>query len=105
MNKVAFEIALANRGIHTTTALSNAVGISRQTLTPIRAGVKEPTQETAQHIAKALKFTDKEFYDIFPAQWLIYRIKDGRQPTVAEVVFGKNLIDAGEKEKERRMWE
>ena len=78
MNKVAFEIALANRGIHTTTALSNAVGISRQTLTPIRNEKAEPTQEVAEQIAKALLFTDGEFYNIFPAQWIIHCVREGR---------------------------
>ena len=78
MNKIAFEIALANRGIHTTTALSNAVGISRQTLAPIRAGHKEATVETAEQIAKALLFTDDEFYSIFPTQWIIHCVREGR---------------------------
>ena len=78
MNKVAFEIALANRGIHTTTALSNAVGISRQTLTPIRNGKAEATQEVAEQIAKALLFTADEFYDIFPMQWIIHCVREGR---------------------------
>lgn len=78
MEKVNLEIALARRGIHTTKAFSDAVGISRQTLAPIRAGVNEATQETAEQIAKALKFTDDEFSNVFPTQWIIHCAKEGR---------------------------
>ena len=77
MEKINLEIALAQRGIHTTKAFSDAVGISRQTLAPIRAGVKEATQETAEQIAKALAFTDNEFYDVFPTQYVIRAVKNG----------------------------
>ena len=77
MDKVNLEIALAQRGIHTTKAFSDAVGISRQTLAPIRAGVKPATQEVAEQIAKSLNFTDEEFYNVFPTQYVIRAVKNG----------------------------
>lgn len=77
LEKINLEIALAQRGIHTTKDFSDAVGISRQTLAPIRAGVKQATQEVAEQIAKSLNFTDEEFYDVFPTQYTIRLVRDG----------------------------
>ena len=68
MNRTAFEIALASRNIHTTVDLSERVGISRQTLTPIRHGLKEATPEVAEQIRNSLKLTDYEYKTIFPLQ-------------------------------------
>ena len=76
MNSQAFEIALAERGIHTTTKLSDVVGISRQTLTPIRLGSREPSQETAEQIRNALQLTPQEYADIFPLQAAITAARD-----------------------------
>ncbi len=76
MNKVAFEIALAVRGIHTTKAFSDVVGISRQTLAPIRAGHKEATVETAEQIRNALGLTNMEYAQIFPWQAEITAVKE-----------------------------
>ena len=76
MNSQAFEIALAKRGIHTTTKLSDVVGISRQTLTPIRLGSREPSQETAEQIRNALRLSDKEYTQIFPYQSEITAVKE-----------------------------
>ena len=76
MNNTAFEIALAERGIHTTSKLSDIVGISRQTLTPIRLGSREPSQETAEQIRNALKLTPEEYADIFPLQAAITAARD-----------------------------
>ena len=68
MNRTEFEIALALRGIHTTKALSDRVGISRQTLAPIRAGLREPTQEVAEQIKRTLSLEWDEYESIFPMQ-------------------------------------
>lgn len=76
MNKVKFEIALAERGIHTTTALSNITGISRQTLTPIRLGSRDATVEIAEQISKALKFTPDEYTNIFTWQSMVTAARD-----------------------------
>lgn len=76
MNNTAFEIALALRGIHTTRDLSDLVGISRQTLAPIRRGDREPTQETAEQIRNALRLSDKEYTQIFPYQSEITAVKE-----------------------------
>lgn len=76
MEKVNLEIALAVRGIHTTKAFSDTVGISRQTLAPIRAGHKEATVETAEQIRKALGLTNEEYSQIFPWQSEITAVKE-----------------------------
>ena len=76
MEKVNLEIALATRGIHTTKAFSDAVGISRQTLTPIRNGHKEATVETAEQIRNALGLTNEEYAQIFPWQSEITAVKE-----------------------------
>ena len=76
MNSQAFEIALAERGIHTTKKLSDIVGISRQTLTPVRLGTKEPSQETAEQIRKALELSELEYRTIFPLQAAITAVKE-----------------------------
>ena len=76
MNKVAFEWALAERGIHTTTDLSDRTGISRQTLTPIRNEQIEASQETAEQIRRALNLTREEYSAIFPMQAEITAVKE-----------------------------
>lgn len=76
MEKINLEIALAVRGIHTTKAFSDAVGISRQTLGPIRGGLKEATVETAEQIRKALRLTNEEYTQIFPWQSEITAVKE-----------------------------
>ena len=76
MNSTAFEIALALRGIHTTKALSDITGISRQTLTPIRFGRKDPSQETAEQIRNALNLSPDEYANIFPMQAAITAARD-----------------------------
>ena len=76
MNCTEFEIALAVRGIHTTIALSDKTGISRQTLTPIRRGDREPTQETAEQIRRTLELTSDEYAAIFPLQAEITAVKE-----------------------------
>ena len=76
MNRTSLEIALAVRGIHTTQAFSDAVGISRQTLGPIRNGYKEATVETAEQIRNALGLTNEEYSQIFPWQSEITAVKE-----------------------------
>lgn len=76
MEKVNLEIALAVRGIHTTKAFSDAVGISRQTLGPIRAGHREASVETAEQIRNALGLTNVEYSQIFPWQAEITAVKE-----------------------------
>ena len=76
MNRTAFEIALAVRGIHTTVDLSDAVGLSRQTLTPIRHGLKEATTEIAEQIRNRLQLSKREYEDIFPLQAEITEARD-----------------------------
>lgn len=76
MNKLAFEWALAVRDIHTTTDLSDATGISRQTLTQIRNQVKEASQESAEQIRRTLQLTSEEYRDIFPMQAEITAVKE-----------------------------
>ena len=76
MNSQAFEIALAQRGIHTTKKLSDIVGISRQTLTPVRLGTKEPSQETAEQIRNALDLSELEYRTIFPFQAAVTAVRD-----------------------------
>ena len=76
MEKVNLEIALAVRGIHTTKAFSDAVGISRQTLGPIRGGLMEATQEVAEQIRNTLHLTDEEYRQIFPWQSEITAVKE-----------------------------
>ena len=76
MEKVNLEIALAIRGIHTTKAFSDAVGISRQTLGPIRAGHREASVETAEQIRNALGLTNVEYCQIFPWQAEITAVKE-----------------------------
>ena len=76
MNKVEFEIALANRGIHTTMELSDITGISRQTLTAIRNNIGEASQESAEQIRLTLKLSNKEYIDIFPMQAEITAVKE-----------------------------
>ena len=76
MEKINLEIALAVRGIHTTKAFSDAVGISRQTLAPIRAGRKEATVETAEQIRNALGLANEEYSQIFPWQSEITAVKE-----------------------------
>ena len=76
MNNTAFEIALALRGIHTTARLSDIVGISRQTLTKIRLGHKDPSQETAEQIRNALELSPDEYANIFPLQAAITAARD-----------------------------
>lgn len=76
MEKVNLEIALATRGIHTTKAFSDTVGISRQTLAPIRNGLKEATVETAEQIRNALRLTNEEYSQIFPWQSEITAVKE-----------------------------
>ena len=75
MNKTAFELALAARGIHTTRELSDVCGINRVTLAGIRSGRHDATQAIAEHIAKALHFSMNEFKEIFPLQAEIYCVK------------------------------
>ena len=75
MNRTAFEIALARRGIHTTVDLSERVGISRQTLTPIRHGRVEASVEVAEQIRKNLQLSDEEYTSIFPWQAKITEAK------------------------------
>ena len=76
MEKVNLEIALAVRGIHTTQDFSDAVGISRQTLGPIRGGLKEATQEVAEQIRNGLHLTEEEYKQIFPWQAEITAVKE-----------------------------
>lgn len=76
MNKVEFEIALANRNIHTTRELSDITGISRQTLTAIRSNIGETSQESAEQIRLTLKLSNKEYIDIFPMQAEITAVKE-----------------------------
>ena len=76
MNGTAFEVALALRGIHTTGALSDITGISRQTLGPIRFGRKDPSQETAEQIRNALELSPDEYANIFPLQAAITSARD-----------------------------
>ena len=76
MDKVAFEIALAVRDIHTTAQLSDITGISRQTLAAIRNQIKEASQESAEQIRNALHFTWKEYSQIFPMQAEITVVKE-----------------------------
>lgn len=76
MDKVAFEIALAVRDIHTTAQLSDITGISRQTLAAIRNQIKEASQESAEQIRNALKFTPEEYAQIFPMQAEITAVKE-----------------------------
>lgn len=76
MNKVKFEIVLANRGIHTTTELSDITGISRQTLTVIRNNIGEASQESAEQIRIALRLSNKEYIEIFPMQAEITAVKE-----------------------------
>ena len=76
MEKVNLEIALATRGIHTTKAFSDAVGISRQTLGPIRAGLREASVDTAEQIRNALGLTNEEYSQIFPWQSEITAVKE-----------------------------
>lgn len=76
MNGTAFEVALALRGIHTTAALSDITGISRQTLTPLRLGRKDPSQETAEQIRRSLLLSDDEYREIFPMQAEITAVKE-----------------------------
>lgn len=76
MNRTEFEIALAVRGIRTTTALSDKTGISRQTLTPIRRGSNEATQEVAEQIRRTLELTADEYAAIFPLQAEITAVKE-----------------------------
>ena len=76
MNKVEFEIALANRDIHTTVELSDITGISRQTLTAIRNNVGEASQESAEQIRRELHLTNEEYKAIFPMQAEITGVKE-----------------------------
>ena len=76
MNKVAFEIALANRDIHTTVQLSDITGISRQTLAAIRNNVSEASQESAEQIRRTLQLTPAEYSEIFPMQSEITAVKE-----------------------------
>lgn len=76
MNKVEFEIALANRDIHTTVELSDITGISRQTLTAIRNNVGEASQESAEQIRRELHLSDEEYKSIFPMQAEITGVKE-----------------------------
>ena len=76
MNKVAFEIALANRDIHTTVQLSDITGISRQTLAAIRNNVSEASQESAEQIRRTLQLTPAEYSEIFPMQSEITTVKE-----------------------------
>ena len=76
MNKVAFEIALANRDIHTTVQLSDITGISRQTLAAIRNNVSEASQESAEQIRRTLQLTPVEYSEIFPMQSEITAVKE-----------------------------
>ena len=76
MNKVAFEIALANRDIHTTVRLSDITGISRQTLAAIRNNVSEASQESAEQIRRTLQLTPAEYSEIFPMQSEITAVKE-----------------------------
>lgn len=76
MNKVAFEIALANRDIHTTAQLSDITGISRQTLSNIRNQIGEASQESAEQIRCALHLSNKEYAEIFPFQAEITAVKE-----------------------------
>ena len=106
MEKVNLEIALAVRGIHTTKAFSDAVGISRQTLGPIRAGIKPASQEVAEQIASALLFTDDEFYDVFPVQWIVYKARNGHQDAINNRLFGgSKMMEALDKETQRKHWQ
>lgn len=76
MNKVAFEIALAVRDIHTTVQLSDITGISRQTLTLIRDQKKEASQESAEQIRRTLQLSPAEYSEIFPMQAEITAVKE-----------------------------
>lgn len=76
LNKVAFEIALANRDIHTTVQLSDITGISRQTLAAIRNNVSEASQESAEQIRRTLQLTPAEYSEIFPMQSEITAVKE-----------------------------
>ena len=76
MDKVAFEIALAVRDIHTTAQLSDITSISRQTLAAIRNQIKEASQESAEQIRNALHFTPEEYAQIFPMQAEITAVKE-----------------------------
>ena len=76
MNKTYFEIALAGRGVHTTTALSDLTGISRQTLTRIRSGNEEASQESAEQLRIMLKLTNEEYKNIFPMQAEITGVRE-----------------------------
>lgn len=76
LNKVAFEIALANRDVHTTVQLSDITGISRQTLAAIRNNVSEASQESAEQIRRTLQLTPAEYSEIFPMQSEITAVKE-----------------------------
>lgn len=76
LNKVAFEIALANRDIHTTVQLSDITGISRQTLAAIRNNISEASQESAEQIRRTLELTPAEYSEIFPMQAEITAVKE-----------------------------
>lgn len=76
LNKVSFEIALANRDIHTTVQLSDITGISRQTLAAIRNEVSEASQESAEQIRRTLELTPAEYSEIFPMQSEITAVKE-----------------------------
>lgn len=73
---MAFEIALANRDIHTTVQLSDITGISRQTLAAIRNNVSEASQESAEQIRRTLQLTPAEYSEIFPMQSEITAVKE-----------------------------
>ena len=76
LNKVALEIALANRDIHTTVQLSDITGISRQTLAAIRNNISEASQESAEQIRRTLQLTPAEYSEIFPMQSEITAVKE-----------------------------
>lgn len=76
MNRTQLEIALAKRGIHTTTDFADKVGITRQTLTPIRHGIREATQEVAEQIRRTLELSDNEYRNIFPMQAKITKARE-----------------------------
>lgn len=76
MDKVAFEIALAVRDIHTTAQLSDITGISRQTLAAIRNQKTEASQESAEQIRRTLDLTSDEYSKIFPMQAEITAVKE-----------------------------
>jgi transcriptional regulator with XRE-family HTH domain len=76
MDKVAFEIALAVRDIHTTAQLSDITGISRQTLAAIRNQKTEASQESAEQIRRTLDLASDEYSKIFPMQAEITAVKE-----------------------------